>query len=417
MKKIVVFSFLGLVLAGCTSKEPLKGVRKDIILSEVQSEERDNSLAVLDQTSVKLNKNLNLRWSNDIKYGSSKSLRMASSAVTGNGKVFCIDAGGLVYAFDAKSGRKLWEKTTTIKGKDGQVGGALSYSDGKLIVTSSFAEAFAFDETNGAMLWRIKLPACCKGDGITISDEKVYLLCDNSSLQVVDIHDGKLLWSHSGMMMDTTYMGSAGVVVKDDVVYLSYPSGEVFALLSNGSVLWSAMLSKFSFISAGDSFSHPRACPIIKDNLVYFTSPNQQITAFDIGSGNIVWKRDFGGLEAPLVSGNCIFVIDSSMGLACLNKDNGKVRWTRPLKTEDSSFFGWFGKSESFAEWFGPIQTGDGLVVIASNGIVATISAEDGSIKSYKRLENFGQKITARPVVSENSLYFVSSDGTVFAYK
>ncbi|MBO7536898.1 MAG: PQQ-binding-like beta-propeller repeat protein [Alphaproteobacteria bacterium] len=417
MKKVVVFSFLGLILVSCTSKEPLKGVRKDIILSEVQNEERDNNLVVLDQTSVKLNKNLNLRWSNDMKYGSSKSLRMASSAVEGNGKVFCIDAGGLVYAFDAKSGKKLWEKTTTIKEKDGQVGGALSYSDGKLIVTSSFAEAFAFDETNGAILWRIKLPACCKGDGITISDEKVYLLCDNSSLQVVNIHDGKLLWSHSGMMMDTTYMGSAGVVVKDDVVYLSYPSGEVFALLGNGSVLWSAMLSKFSFINAGESFSHPRACPIIKDNLIYFTSANKQITAFDIGSGNIVWKRDFGGLESPLVSGNSIFVIDSSMGLVCLNKDNGKIRWTRPLKTEDNSSFSWFGKSESFTEWFGPIQTGDGLLVVASNGIVATISAEDGSIKSYKRLENFGQEITARPIVAGNVLYFVSSDGTVFAYK
>lgn len=417
MKKVVVFSFLGLVLAGCTSKEPLEGVRKDIILSEVQRDERDSSSVVLDQTSVKLSKNLNLRWSNDMKYGSSKSLRMASSAVTGNGKVFCIDAGGLVYAFDAKSGKKLWEKTTTIKGKDGQVGGALSYSDGKLIVTSSFSEAFAFDERNGEMLWRIKLPACCKGDGITISDEKVYLLCDNSSLQVVDIHDGKLLWSHSGMMMDTTYMGSAGVVVKDDVVYLSYPSGEVFALLSNGSVLWSAMLSKFSFINAGESFSHPRACPIIKDNLIYFTSANQRITAFDIGSGNIIWKRDFGGLESPLVSGNSIFVIDSSMGLVCLNKDNGKIRWTRPLKTEDSSSFSWFGKSESFIEWFGPIQSSNDLVVIASNGTVATISAEDGSIKSYKRLDNFGQGITARPIVSENTLYFVSSDGTVFAYK
>ena len=417
MKKVVVFSFLGLVLSGCTSKEPLEGVRKDIILSEVQSEERDNGTVILDQTSVKLNKNLSLRWSDNMKYGSSKSLRMASSVVTGNGKVFCIDAGGLVYAFDAKSGRKIWEKTTTIKEKDGQVGGALSYSDGKLIVTSSFAEAFAFDETNGAMLWRIKLPACCKGDGITISDEKVYLLCDNSSLQVVDIHDGKLLWSHSGMMMDTTYIGSAGVVVKDDVVYLSYPSGEVFALLSNGSVLWSAMLSKFSFVNAGESFSHPRACPIIKDNLIYFTSANQQITAFDIGSGNVVWKKDLGGLETPLISGNSIFLIDSSAGLVCLNKDNGKTRWTRPLKKEEDSTFGWFGRSENSVEWFGPIQTNDGLIAIASNGTVATISAEDGSVKSYRRLNSFGEGITARPIVSENSLYFVSNDGTVFAYK
>jgi len=417
MKKVVVFSFLGLVLAGCSSKEPLKGVRKDIVLSEIQNEERDNGPVVLGQTSVKLSKNLNLFWSNDMKYGSSASLRMASSVVSANGRVFCIDAGGLVYAFDAKSGRKIWEKTTTIKEKDGQVGGALSYSDGKLIVTSSFAEAFAFDETNGKMLWRIKLPACCKGDGITISDGRVYLLCDNSSLQVLDIRNGKLLWSHSGMGMDTTYMGSAGVAIKDDVVYLSYPSGEVFALLSNGSVLWSAMLAKFSFVNAGESFSHPRACPVIKDNLVYFTSANQQITAFDIGSGNVVWKKDFGGLETPLVSGNSLFVLDSLAGLVCLNKDNGKVRWIRSLKTSDDSSFSWFGRSEVSVEWFGPIQTNEGIMVLSSNGNVVTVSEENGSIKSSKWLDNFGEKIAARPIISGNVLYFVSDDGIVSTYK
>lgn len=417
MKKVIVFSFLELILVGCSNKEPLEGVRKDIILSEVQGKDLDSTPVVLDPALMNLNENLHLYWSADMKYGCSKSLRTVSSVVSGNGKVFCIDAGGVVYAFDAKSGRKIWEKTTTIKGKDGQIGGALSYSDGKLVVTSSFAEAFAFDETNGTMLWRVKLPACCKGDGITIYDGKVYLLCDNSSLQVLDILSGKLLWSHSGMMMDSTYMGSSGVVIKDDVVYLSYPSGEVFALLGNGSVLWSAMLSKFSFVNAGESFSHPRACPVVKDNLIFFTSANRQIVAFDVGNGNVVWKKDFGGLETPLVSGNCLFVLDSSADLVCLNKDNGKVRWTRRLKFESDDTFSWFGQSRVYSEWFGPIQTNDDLVMMASDGMIVTVSAKDGSMKSYKRLEDFGQGITARPIVSEGRLYFVSSDGTVFAYK
>ncbi len=422
MKKIVAFSVLGLVfgvvLVGCSNKEPLEGARKDIILSEVQQSEIDNTPVVLDQTSVNLNENLKLLWSEGLEFGCSKSLRMASSVTLGNGKVFCVDAGGLVYAFDAKSGKKIWKKTTTIKGKDGQVGGALSYSDGKLIVTSSFAEAFAFDESNGEILWRIKLPACCKGDGITIADGKVYMLCDNSSLQVVDIRDGKLLWSHSGMIMDTTYLGSAGVVVKDDVVYLSYPSGEVFALLGNGSVLWSSMLSKFSFVNAGESFSHPRACPVIKDNLIYFTSANRQITAFDTGSGNVVWKKDFGGLETPLVSGNSLFVLDSSSDLVCLNKDNGKVRWTRRLKVgkEDSS--GWFGRSKISLEFFGPILTKAGVVVLSSDGTLVTVSAQDGSIKSSKQLGDFDQGITARPVISSDGmLYLTANDGTVLTYK
>lgn len=407
MKKILTYSFLGVFLVGCSSKEPIKGERKNLILSEIQKDEIDSTPVIIDRSDFELDKNIRLLWQSDMKYGNSKSVRMTSSVVVGNGRVFSLDAGGLVYAFDAKTGRQLWRKTTTLKRKDGQVGGAIAYGDGKVIVTSSFAEAFAFDEKNGNILWRIKLPACCKGDGITISNGKVYMLCDNSSLQVFDISDGKFLWSHSGMMMDVTYMGSAGVVVQNDVVYLAYPSGEVFALLSNGSILWSAMLSKFSFVRSEDSFSHPRACPIIKDNLIYFTGANRQVTAFDISSGAVVWKKDFGGFESPLISGNSLFVLSSPSELVCINKDTGNIRWISKLKSGD----------DDGNEWFGPIQSGEELLILSSRGLLVKISATDGKVKSYHKLGDFDQGITARPVISGNILYFSTNDGSVWVYK
>ena len=407
MKKVIVYSLLGLVFTGCSSKESLKGERKDIVLSEIQKDALDSTPVFIDRSTSVLGKDIRLLWQSDMKYGNSKSLRMVSSVAVGNGRVFSLDAGGLVYAFDVKTGNQLWRKTTTLKRKDGQIGGAIAYGDGKVIVTSSFAEAFAFDEKDGKILWRVKLPACCKGDGVIISNGKVYMLCDNSSLQVLDIRDGKFLWSHSGMMMDVTYLGSAGVVVQNDVVYLAYPSGEVFALLSNGSVLWSAMLSKFSFTRSEDSFSHPRACPVIKDNLIYFTGSNRQVTAFDISSGTVVWKKDFGGFESPLVSGNSLFVLNSSSELVCVNKDTGNVRWIHKLKSRD----------DEYNEWFGPIQSGEDLLVLSSDGVLARVSAADGSVKSYHRLGDFGQGITTRPVIFENDLYFYTNDGSVWAYK
>lgn len=407
MKKVVVFSVLGVVLVGCSGKQLLEGVRKDIILSEVQKNELDRNPVEMDKTSVKFRENLQLLWRSGMEYGNSKSLRMIAPVVVGNGKVFSLDAGGMVYAFDVKNGNQIWRKTTTLKGKDGQIGGAISYGEGKVIVSTSFAEAFAFDENNGEILWRIKLPACCKGDGITVSDGKVYMLCDNSSLQVIDINNGKLLWSHSGMIMDTTYLGSAGVVVQDDVVYLAYPSGEVFALLGNGLVLWSAMLSKFSFINAGESFSHPRACPIIKDGLIYFSAANQQVTAFDISSGSIAWQKDFGGLEAPLISGNSLFSLTSPSELVCVNKDSGKVRWSCKLNSED----------DKVNEWFGPIQSDEDLLVLASNGLLVKLSAKDGSIKSRQQLDGFDQGVSSRPIVANNVLYLIANDGSVSAYK
>lgn len=406
MKKVfAVFPIMGLVLSGCSSKEPLKGARRDIVLSNFQKEEIDGTPVVLDQSITKLGNKFRLVWTNSMKYGNSKSTKITAPALVHNGKVFCLDAGGLVYAFDVKSGNLIWSRTTTLKGKEGQIGGALACSEGKLIVTSSFAEAFAFDENNGNMLWRIKLPACCKGDGITISEGNAYMLCDNSSLQVIDINNGNLLWSHNGMIMDTTYMGSSSVCIKGGVVYLSYPSGEVFALLRNGSVLWSSMLSRFSFSNVDESLSHPRACPVIKDNLIYFTCANKQITAFDTRSGIMVWKKDYGGQETPLVSGNSIFILNSSSELVCLNKDNGRIKWSCKLKFGD----------DINCEWFGPIQVGNELLMTSSSGNLLTVSAVDGKVKSHK--VDVGQKIVARPTLSEDMLCLITDNGSVLAYK
>ena len=119
MKKVAVFSILGLILVGCSSKEPLEGERKDIILSEASKDEMDNTPVMMDQSSAALGKNLQLLWQSGMEYESSKSLRMIAPVVFGNGKVFSFDAGGLVYAFDAKTGKQIWRRTTTIKGKDG----------------------------------------------------------------------------------------------------------------------------------------------------------------------------------------------------------------------------------------------------------------------------------------------------------
>ncbi len=416
MKKILVYSFIGLVLVGCSSKERLQGEREDIILSDYQPDERDTSPVILDPTSVTLGASLELNWLGGMRVGTSKSLKITTPVVVADNKVFCLDAGGLVYAFDAQTGNLLWENTTTIKGKDGQIGGALSYSDGKLVVTSSFAEAFAFDSSDGKQIWRIKLPACCKGNGITIDNEKVYLLCDNSSLQVVDIKTGNLLWSHSGMMMETTYLGGSGVVVKDNVIYFAYPSGEVFALLENGSALWSAMLSKFSFTNASESFSHPVAKPVIKGNLIYFTNSNQSTTAFDVQSGQIVWRKDIGGTETPLLSGNSIFILDSSSTVYCLNKDNGKVRWSTSLNVDGTENYGWFGQDLPHTEWYGPVQTNKGILVFASNGSLITLSEKDGSIKIKQRLEEFGEGSPAAPVLSNNKIFFITNDGGVLSF-
>ena len=424
IKKFWIIPFL--VFCGCSEKEHLSGERKDVIFSSVlEDNELDNSPVILDDSQknadctqvcyssdhcygpLKFSASPQTLWMANLDFESSNSIQMLASAIVADDKVFCADAGGVIYAFDRETGAQVWRTSSTLNGKDGQIGVAMAYKNGSLIVSTSFAEAMALNAKSGDVLWRIKLPAPCKGDGITISNGKAYLLCDNGSLQVINAQLGNLLWSHSGMSGDTTFVGNPSVAVKDDVVYMASPSGEVCALLENGSVLWSAMLSKFSFVDAAESFSHPRACPVIKDNIVYFSGANQQTTAFDVRTGSVIWKKNFGSVQTPVVSGNGIFIYDSENGLVCLNKDNGKIRWKTLLKQ----------KEEGSVEWFGPVLTDKGLIIVSASGNLVCLSAINGKVVYRSQLDDNGDGINVRPIIANEVMYIPMNSGKLAAYK
>jgi outer membrane protein assembly factor BamB len=427
--KYMVFFVLGVILAGCSQKDSLKGKREELVISEYSEnmvKDVDNTPVITDSAEensfefsqahfnsghyyspLKFSLSPREIWSAKLDFESSESLRIAAAPIVAEGKVFCTDAGGIVYAFDQKTGARLWRKSTTLPGKDGQIGSAVALESGRLIVATSFAECFCFNAKNGEILWRIKLPAPCKGDGITVRNGKAFMMCSNSSLHCIDINTGKTLWLHSGMLTDSTFMGSSAVAVDDGVVCFAYPSGEVFALLEEtGAVIWDAMLSKFSLTDAAQAFSHPRACPVLKDGVVYLAAANEQTSAFDVKTGKLLWKSDFGGVQTPILSGNSIFIFNSRSELVCLNKNTGRRRWVRKLTDEEKA-----------ADWSGMILIKDHILVLSPHGSLQFVSVHDGKIKKTISLGVGKSEISVDPVIADGVMYILMNSGKIAAYR
>ncbi|MDR2268431.1 MAG: PQQ-binding-like beta-propeller repeat protein, partial [Holosporaceae bacterium] len=192
---IISWSLLCFLLTACSDKEKLSGTREDIIAADDEVA-FDVEKADLPMDNVEfLNKEVpqpfmnashcyfplkfsttpNEIWSSSLDFGNSKAIRITASPLSAEGKIFCLDAAGIVYAIDPADGKRIWRTSTLIKGKDGQTGGSMAYYAGKLIVTSSFSECFLLNAQDGRILWRIKLPAPCKGDGVTVSDGKAFI--------------------------------------------------------------------------------------------------------------------------------------------------------------------------------------------------------------------------------------------------
>jgi glucose dehydrogenase len=191
-------------------------------------------------------------------------------------------------------------------------------------------------------------------------------------------------------------------------VYFAYPSGEVFALLEEtGAVIWDAMLAKFSITNASNAFSHPRACPVVKGGIVYFVGANEQTNAFDIKTGKLLWRSDYGGVQTPVLSGDNIFVFSSKSELVCLNARTGKQRWATSLETD----------SNLIADWYGMTLIKDHILMVAPGGRLIYVSAYDGKIKNVVTIDGSGDGISVNPVIADGVLYLLLNSGQIVAYR
>jgi outer membrane protein assembly factor BamB len=425
--KISAFLCACCLLVGCSDKDPLTGKRESVILSddileklhttdanpvlvENEYENQEFPQRFVTHTHCYLPLKFSISpsniWSAPLDYESSKAIRMVSSPVVADGKVFCIDAAGVVYAFNQKDGSRLWRTSLCLVGKDGQIGGAIAYDNGKVIVTSDFAECFSLDAKTGRINWRTKLSAPCKGDGITVYEGKVFLSCSNSTLHVLNIDTGRAVWSHSGTITDNSYMGSASVAIDEGMVFVAYQSGEIYALLlETGIPIWDSMFHRVSLTNSSRAFSHPRACPVVKNGIVYFVASNEQVVAFDTKTGKRLWMSTYGGLQTPTVSGNSIFVFTERAKLVCLNRFTGVVRWISELDRE----------AKNNGNWYGQILVKDHIAMLSPEGKLMFVSVYDGKIK--KTIDLTWDEISINPVIAKSVMYILTDNGKLLAYK
>ncbi|MDG2033263.1 MAG: PQQ-binding-like beta-propeller repeat protein, partial [Rhodospirillales bacterium] len=106
---------------------------------------------------IKTSGNIQEAWSVNIGAGSDNQERLIAQPVVAEGRVYTMDANSEISAFDAKTGDDIWTTEITPDDEDdGHIGGGLAFEDGKLFVTTGFAEVISLDASNGKILWRRK---------------------------------------------------------------------------------------------------------------------------------------------------------------------------------------------------------------------------------------------------------------------
>lgn len=353
---------------------------------------------------------LRLAWKSAIGRGASAGLPLTAQPIMVDNVVYTLDSNSNLSAFDAGNGKKLWTRDIRPEDEDEAViGGGIAYSRGQLYATGGYNEILALNPVGGQTIWRVPLPAPARA-APTIMDDRVFVTTLDNRITALSSIDGALLWEFAGISETAGLIGAASPAADREVVVPAFSSGEIFALrVENGSVAWADSLSSLKRFAGRSALSDIRGLPVIDKGIVFAVSFSGRTAAIDARTGRRIWQREIGGPETPWIAGNHLFLLTSESELVALGRESGAIRWVVKLPKYQNE-----EKRSAPLFWTGPLLAGSRLIVAASDGRVIEIEPESGAII---REWNAGGDIAVSPLIANETLYLLTNDGSLMAYK
>jgi outer membrane protein assembly factor BamB len=349
-------------------------------------------------------------WEAGIGEGSGRYTKVLSQPIVDQSRVYAMDGGVQVSALDATNGGRIWQvdlKPEELRGN--AFGGGPSFWNNRLYVTTGYAQVLALDPADGKVIWRTNVSAPVHGPP-TVADGRVFAVTVENELNALDASEGRKLWSHNGIPETAGLLGGASPAVEGEIVIAAYTSGELFALrVENGRAAWSDNLASTRGSNAMAGLADIRGRPVIDRGRVFAISHSGRMTAIDLRRGDRVWEREIASSHSPWVVGDYVFVLANDNELLCLTREAGKIRWAHQLRRyEDEK-----GKSDPIL-WAGPVLAGSRLIVLSSLGEAVSVSPFNGEVMGSQPMSAGG---FLGPVIADNTLYLLTDDANLSAYR
>jgi outer membrane protein assembly factor BamB len=344
--------------------------------------------------------------------GATNKRRLAAAPVVGAGHVFVFDTGGVVTAFNADTGSKVWAKSfvaTSGENENAIFGGGVSYDSGNLYVATGLGEVAAVSATDGSEKWRVKPAGPLRG-APTVGFNAVYVMTQDNQIVSLNAEDGKQLWNESASVSQAGVFGVAAPSAGQGTIVAGYSSGELVAYrYENGRQLWSDALARTSISTEVGSLTDVDADPIIDRGRVFALGQGGRMAAYELVTGQRIWELNLAGISTPSVAGDWVFTLTDRAQLLAIARGTGKVRWLNQLERYRNE-----KKRKGPVFWVGPVLAGNRLWIANSEGQLSFADPAEGTMTPYSDL---GQPITLAPVVANQTLYLLDDSGRITAYR
>lgn len=352
-----------------------------------------------------------LVWSANIGAGNSRRFRISAAPVVADGRIFTMDAQGVVTA-TGTNGATLWQVETKPAGaRSDQSGGGLAHGGGRLAVTTGYGEVLALDPASGAVVWRQKIDAPASG-APAVADGLVFAVGRDGAAWAIRLADGRVDWRLPGVPSRTGMIGAAGPAIGDRTVLLPFGNGEVVAALrAGGERVWNAQVQGRR-VGRGHTFvSDITGDPVIDGATTYIGNQSGRTVAVDSATGSRRWTATEAAYGPVVPVGDSVFLVSDEARLVRLDAATGQAIWSVEMPYFTSTRE---RRRSEITPHFGPVLAGGRLVVASGDGLLRFFSPTDGALTATVELPGGA---ASAPAIVSGVLYVVSGRGQLHAFR
>ncbi|MDU4093879.1 MAG: outer membrane protein assembly factor BamB, partial [Pantoea sp.] len=250
-----------------------------------------------------------------------------------DGTVYAADRFGIVKALDAADGKEKWKVNLSgdngffAKNTPALLSGGITAAGEHIYIGSERAQVYALNSSDGSVAWQTKVA----GEALSrpvVSDGLVLIHTSNGMLQGLDQSSGVVKWTVNLDMPALSLRGESAPAVAFGGAIVGGDNGRVSAVILNqGQIIWQQRISQPSGATEIDRLSDVDTTPVIVNGVVYALAYNGNLTALDLRSGQILWKREIGSVKDFIVDAGRIYLVDQDDRIVALNADGGVTLW------------------------------------------------------------------------------------------
>ncbi len=354
-----------------------------------------------------------LIWAAAIGEGNDRKHRITADPVAADGRIFTLDSRAYVSATNG-AGETLWSRDLTPENDNSNdaSGGGLAVVGGQLFVTTGFGGLSALNPADGSLIWQQHLEAPATG-APTVKGGIVYVVTRDARAWAIDASTGRVRWQLGATPSVAGIVGGAGPAVGGGRVIFPFGATQLVSAFPKGGLqIWRSSLAGERPGQAYAQLSDVSADPVIVGSTIYAGNPSGRVMAIDLTTGDKKWTAREGAVGPVWIEGGSVFLVSDQAELVRLSTRNGSRIWGAalpdfvPAKNER--------RQRDVYAHFGPVMAGGRLWVASSDGMLRGFNPVDGSVSFSAELPGGA---TSRPIIVDGSMYVVSGDGQLLAFR